>query len=148
MEKVSPFSIIWGGKFVFKTKTMRGATVPKPFNLSRGTKRKPEETSTFVPMAQLIQQFQNRTPERYHLRSRKDQDKGTCLCFSCPPRPWKTCDANGAYAGSSGPSPVKGDQLKLTHPVTPHLVTKQRSRPPTTKSQAELEAEELDRLKT
>lgn len=50
--------------------------MPKPFNLSRGTKRKTEDTSTFVPMAQLIQQFQNRTPERYHLRSRKDQDRG------------------------------------------------------------------------
>lgn len=121
--------------------------MPKPFNLSRGTKRKAEETSTFVPMAQLIQQFQNRTPERYHLRSRKDQDKGSRLCVSCPPRPWKTRDANTASAGLPGPSPVKGDQPKLTHPMTPHLVTKQRSRPPTAKSQAELEAEELNRLK-
>ncbi|XP_011619069.1 targeting protein for Xklp2 [Takifugu rubripes] len=103
------------------TKTTRGATVPKPFNLSRGTKRKVDETSTYVPMAQLIEQFERRTPERYHLRSRKNQDKG--------------------------PSPVKGDHLKLTQPHTPHLVTKQRSRPPTIKGQAELEAEELNRLK-
>lgn len=42
---------------------------------------------------------------------------------------------------------MKGEHPKLTHPVTPHLVTKQRSRPPTAKGQAELEAEELDRLK-
>lgn len=62
-----------------KTKTTRGATVPKPFNLSRGTKRKVEETSTYVPMAQLIEQFERRTPERYHLRSRKNQDKGVCV---------------------------------------------------------------------
>lgn len=62
-----------------KTKAMRGATVPKPFNLSRGTKRKVEETSTYVPMAQLIEQFERRTPERYHLRSRKNQDKGMCV---------------------------------------------------------------------
>lgn len=43
--------------------------------------------------------------------------------------------------------PVKGDHLKLTQPHTPHLETKQRSRPPTIKGQAELEAEELNRLK-
>lgn len=41
---------------------------------------------------------------------------------------------------------MKGEHLKLTHPVTPHLVTRQRSRPPTARGQAELEAEELDRL--
>lgn len=71
------FNNLWGKNF--KTKTMRGATVPKPFNLSRGTKRKVEETSAYVPMAQLIEQFQRRTPERYHLRSRKTQDKGMCF---------------------------------------------------------------------
>lgn len=38
-------------------------------------------------------------------------------------------------------------ELRLTHPVTPQLVTRQRSRPTTTKGQAELEAEELRRLK-
>lgn len=121
--------------------------MPKPFNLSRGTKRRVEETSTFVPMAQLIQQFQKRTPTRYHLRSRKDQDKGTCLCVPASARLQTMCDANASYCRLSGPSPVKGEHLKLTHPVTPHLVTKQRSRPPTTKGQAELEAEELSRLR-
>lgn len=59
--------------------------MPKPFKLSRATKRKVEETSTFVPMAQLIQQFQNRTPERYHLRSRKEQDKGRSVHVASSP---------------------------------------------------------------
>lgn len=53
--------------------------MPKPFNLSRSTRTRTGETSTFVPMAQLIEQFQKRTPERYHLRSRKEQVKGTLL---------------------------------------------------------------------
>lgn len=51
-----------------------------------------------------------------------------------------------AYNRLAGPSPVKGDHLKLTQPHTPHLMTKQRSRPPTVKSSADLEAEEVDRL--
>lgn len=51
--------------------------MPKPFNLSSGTKRKMEETSTYVPMAQMIEQFERRTPQRYHLRSR-NRDKGVC----------------------------------------------------------------------
>ncbi|XP_041802048.1 targeting protein for Xklp2 isoform X2 [Chelmon rostratus] len=101
-------------------KAVKGATVPKPFNLSRGNKRKVEEPSPYVPMAQQIQQFQKRTPDRYHLRSRRSQERG--------------------------PSPVKGDHLKLTQPHTPHLITQQRSRPPTVKSSADLEAEEVEKL--
>ncbi|XP_040007724.1 targeting protein for Xklp2 isoform X2 [Xiphias gladius] len=101
-------------------KAKKGATVPKPFNLSTGNKRKMEGLDPYVPMAQQIEQFQKRTPDRYHLRSRQSQDRG--------------------------PSPVKGDHLKLTQPHTPHLITRQRSRPPTVKSSADLEAEEVDRL--
>uniref|UniRef100_A0A8C4HVL0 TPX2 microtubule nucleation factor n=1 Tax=Dicentrarchus labrax TaxID=13489 RepID=A0A8C4HVL0_DICLA len=101
-------------------KAMKGATVPKPFNLSTGNKRKVEEQSSYVPMAQQIEQFEKRTPDRYHLRSRKCQERG--------------------------PSPVKGDHLKLTQPHTPHLMTLKRSRPPTVKSSADLEAEEVDKL--
>lgn len=41
---------------------------------------------------------------------------------------------------------MKGNQSKLTQPHTPHLMTKQRSRPPTVKSSAELEAEEVEKL--
>ncbi|KAM3618759.1 uncharacterized protein V6R79_024501 [Siganus canaliculatus] len=101
-------------------RALKGATVPKPFNLSTGNKRKAEaQHSAYVSMAQQIEQFQRRTPERYHLRSRKHQERG--------------------------PSPVKGDHLKLTQPHTPHLMTKERSRPPTVKSSAELEAEEVDK---
>uniref|UniRef100_A0A3Q3X5K1 Uncharacterized protein n=1 Tax=Mola mola TaxID=94237 RepID=A0A3Q3X5K1_MOLML len=101
-------------------KAIRGTTVPKPFNLSIGNKRKMEDLSAYVPMAQQIEQFQKRTPDRYHLRSRSRQERG--------------------------PSPVKGEHLKLTQPHTPHLITKQRSRPPTVKSSADLEAEEVDKL--
>ncbi|XP_034447304.1 targeting protein for Xklp2-like isoform X3 [Hippoglossus hippoglossus] len=101
-------------------KAMKGATIPKPFNLSRGNKRKVEGSGAYVPMAQQIEQYQKRTPDRYHLRSRQSQERG--------------------------PHPVKGDQLKLTQPHTPHLMTRQRSRPTTVKSSAELEAEEVDQL--
>ncbi|XP_026187930.1 targeting protein for Xklp2 isoform X2 [Mastacembelus armatus] len=102
-------------------KAMKGATVPKPFNLSATNKRKRDEPEAYVPMAQRIEQFQKRTPERYHLRSRKCQERG--------------------------PSPVKVDHLKLTQPHTPHLMTRQRNRPPAVKSSADLEAEEVDKLK-
>ncbi|KAG8002948.1 Targeting protein for Xklp2-B [Nibea albiflora] len=73
-------------------KALKGATVPKPFNL---------------------------------INKQQEKDGGaSCLC----------------------PSPVKGDRLKLTQAHTPHLMTNHRSRPPTVKSSAELEAEEVDRL--
>ncbi|XP_076874799.1 targeting protein for Xklp2-like isoform X1 [Brachyhypopomus gauderio] len=98
----------------------KGTTVPKPFNLSTATKRRQEKTDTYVPMAQQIEQFEKRTPRRYHLRSRHRQEKG--------------------------PSPVKGEKLKLTHPHTPQLLTRQRSRPVVVKSAAEIEAEELEKM--
>ncbi|XP_042368584.1 targeting protein for Xklp2-like [Plectropomus leopardus] len=100
-------------------KAIKGATVPKPFNLSTGNK-KGGETAAYVPMAQQIEQFQKRTPDRFHLHSRRSRERG--------------------------PSPTKGDHLKLTQPHTPHLMTRQRSRPTTVKSSAELEAEELEKL--
>ncbi|XP_010795046.1 LOW QUALITY PROTEIN: targeting protein for Xklp2 [Notothenia coriiceps] len=93
-------------------KALKGATVPKPFNLSTGNKKKAEGPRADVPMGQ---QFQNRTPDRYHPRSRKRINKG--------------------------PSGVKGDKLKLTQPHTPHLMTRRRNRPSVTKSSAELEEE-------
>ncbi|XP_034731719.1 targeting protein for Xklp2 [Etheostoma cragini] len=101
-------------------KGLRGATVPKPFNLSTGTKREAEDPAAYVPMAQQIERYLKQTPERYHLRSRKSRD--------------------------GGPSAVKGDKLKLTQPHTPQLMTRQRSRPTTVKSSAELEEEEAERL--
>uniref|UniRef100_A0A3P8T9I6 TPX2 microtubule nucleation factor n=1 Tax=Amphiprion percula TaxID=161767 RepID=A0A3P8T9I6_AMPPE len=100
-------------------KARKGATVPKPFNLSTGNKRKVGESDVYVPMAQQLEQFQKRTPTRYHLRSRRSQERG-------PPR--------------------EKSNLKLTQPHPPHLVTQQRSRPPTVKSSAELEAEEVEKL--
>ncbi|XP_005943517.1 targeting protein for Xklp2 isoform X1 [Haplochromis burtoni] len=101
-------------------KARKGATVPKPFNLSTGNKRKAEEASAYVPMAQQIEQFQKRTPTRYHMHSRRSQERG--------------------------PATAKGNHLKLTQPHSPHLMTRQRSRPPTVKCSAELEAEEAEKL--
>ncbi|KAJ8412323.1 hypothetical protein AAFF_G00145900 [Aldrovandia affinis] len=102
-------------------KVVRGATIPKPFNLSVATKRKHEESEAYVPMAQQIQQFQQRTPARYHLRSRQREERG--------------------------PSPMKNDKLKITHPLTPQLMKRPKSRPVMVKSSEEVEAEELEKIR-
>ncbi|XP_072487734.1 targeting protein for Xklp2 isoform X2 [Notamacropus eugenii] len=98
----------------------KGPTIAKPFNLSKGKKRPFEETtSTYVPLAQQIEAFHKRTPSRYHLRSKKDDE---------------------------GLLPSKPSVLKITNPQTPVFKTKQRTRPITCKSTAELEAEELEKI--
>ncbi|KAG2463541.1 TPX2B protein, partial [Polypterus senegalus] len=98
----------------------KGCTIPKPFNLSCSSKRKLEENE-FVPMAQQIEAFQKRTPMRFHGRSKQKNDEG--------------------------PSPVKTTKLKMTDPKTPKLLAKRRNRPVTCKSTAEVEAEELEKIK-
>ncbi|KAM7411011.1 hypothetical protein PAMA_021136 [Pampus argenteus] len=104
-----------------RAKALKGATVPNPFNLSTGNnKRELEGATPYVPMAQAIEQFQKRTPDRYHLPSRRNLEKGPC--------------------------PVRGDHLKLTQPHSPHLMTRLRSRPPAAKSSDDQEAEEVDKL--
>ncbi|XP_014311919.1 targeting protein for Xklp2 [Myotis lucifugus] len=99
----------------------KGCTIIKPFNLSQGKKRKFDETaSTYVPIAQQVEAFYKGTPNRYHLRSKKDDI--TLL-------------------------PTKSTVAKIvTEPQTPVLQTKQRTRPVTCKSAADLEAEELEKL--
>ncbi|XP_069809200.1 targeting protein for Xklp2 isoform X2 [Dendropsophus ebraccatus] len=98
-----------------------GRTVPKPFNLSQGNKRKLEETTgDYVSTAEQVLAFCKKTPQRFHLRSWQKE--------------------------MEGPSPVKAVKLKCTHPKTPLLQTKQRQRPVTCKSSAEIEAEELEKL--
>ncbi|NXR54829.1 TPX2B protein, partial [Hippolais icterina] len=98
----------------------KGPTVPKPFNLSQGNKRKLEEATTeYVSFAEQVEAFQKRTPPRYHLRSRKSEE------------------------GSASKKPVKA---RLTHPKTPVLRTKQRLRPVSCKTAAELEAEEIEKI--
>ncbi|NWI28744.1 TPX2B protein, partial [Sula dactylatra] len=98
----------------------KGPTIPKPFNLSQGKKRKLEETtSEYVSLAEQVEAFQKRTPSRYHLRSRKSDE---------------------------GPVPGKLMKARLTHPKTPVLLTKQRFRPVTCKTTAELEAEEIEKI--
>ncbi|NXT45061.1 TPX2B protein, partial [Pelecanoides urinatrix] len=97
----------------------KGPTIPKPFNLSQGNKRKLEETtSEYVSLAEQVEAFQKRTPSRYHLRSRKSDE---------------------------GPVPGKLVKARLTNPKTPVLLTKQRFRPVTCKTTAELEAEEMEK---
>ncbi|NWW05632.1 TPX2B protein, partial [Oreocharis arfaki] len=98
----------------------KGPTVPKPFNLSQGNKRKLEEATTeYVSFAEQVEAFQKRTPPRYHLRSRKSEE------------------------GSGSGKPVKA---RVTHPKTPVLRTKHRLRPITCKTAAELEAEEIEKI--
>ncbi|KAM6248332.1 targeting protein for Xklp2 isoform 1-T5 [Porphyrio hochstetteri] len=98
----------------------KGPTVPKPFNLSQGNKRKLEETtSEYVSLAEQVEAFQKRTPSRYHLRSRKSD---------------------------GGPVPGRLLKARLTNPKTPVLLTKQRFRPVTCKTTAELEAEEIEKI--
>ncbi|NXL85647.1 TPX2B protein, partial [Alectura lathami] len=101
-------------------RALKGPTVPKPFNLSQGNKRKHEDTpSEYVPLAQQVEAFQKRTPSRYHLRSRKSDE---------------------------GPAPGKPVKARLTNPKTPVLQTKHRFRPVACKSTAELEAEEIEKI--
>ncbi|XP_009948790.1 PREDICTED: targeting protein for Xklp2 [Leptosomus discolor] len=98
----------------------KGPTIPKPFNLSQGNKRKLEEsTSEYVSLAEQVEAFQKRTPSRYHLRSRKSDE---------------------------GPVPRKVVKARLTHPKTPVLLTKQRFRAATCKTAAELEEEEVQKI--
>ncbi|XP_015737356.1 targeting protein for Xklp2 isoform X2 [Coturnix japonica] len=98
----------------------KGPTVPKPFNLSTGSKRKLEDTSSeYVSLAEQVEAFQKRTPSRYHLRSRKSEE---------------------------GPAPAKPVKARLTNPKTPVLQTKHRYRPVACKSAAELEAEEIEKI--
>ncbi|XP_074067941.1 targeting protein for Xklp2 isoform X2 [Macrotis lagotis] len=98
----------------------KGPTIAKPFNLSHGKKRPFEETtSTYVPLAQQVEAFHKRTPTRYHLRSKKDDE---------------------------GLLPSKPSVLKITNPQTLVFKTNQRTRPITCKSTAELEAEELEKI--
>lgn len=57
-------------------KPLKRATVPKPFNLSTSRKRKGDEPASYVPMAQQVEQFHRRTPERFHQPSRQTHERG------------------------------------------------------------------------
>lgn len=97
----------------------RGCTIIKPFNLSKGKKRTFDEAaSTYVPIAQQVEAFHKRTPNRYHLRNKKDESL----------------------------LPSKSVNKIARDPQTPILQTKYRTRAVTCKSTAEQEAEELEKL--
>lgn len=97
----------------------KGCTVVKPFNLSKGKKRTFDETaSTYVPIAQQVEAFHKRTPNRYHLRNKKEENL----------------------------LPSRTETKISRDPKTPILQTKYRARLVTCKSTAEQEAEELEKL--
>ncbi|XP_041526360.1 targeting protein for Xklp2 isoform X2 [Microtus oregoni] len=97
----------------------KGCTIVKPFNLSKGKKRTFDEAvSTYVPIAQQVEAFHKRTPSRYHLRNKKDEN----------------------LLPSRSVTKISRD------PQTPILQTKYRARVVTCKSTAEQEAEELEKL--
>lgn len=99
----------------------KGCTIIKPFNLTHGKKRKFDEiASTYVPLAQQVEAFHKRTPNRYHLRSKKED------IVLLPSKP--------AVAKIS------------RDPQTPVLKTKYRVRPVSYKSAVDQEAEELEKL--
>ncbi|XP_005384948.1 PREDICTED: targeting protein for Xklp2 isoform X2 [Chinchilla lanigera] len=104
---------------------VKGCTVIKPFNLSQGKKRTFEEAasasaSAYVPLAQQVEAFHKQTPNRYHLRSKKEDTSLVASRFSVT--------------------------KMSTKPRTPVLQTRHRARPVTCKSTAEQEAEELEKL--
>lgn len=71
MQKLLPHLL-----FSSQARGTRGCTIVKPFNLSKGKKRTFDEAaSTYVPIAQQVEAFHKRTPNRYHLRSKKDESK-------------------------------------------------------------------------
>lgn len=97
----------------------KGCTIVKPFNLSKGKKRTFDEAaSTYVPIAQQVEAFHKRTPNRYHLRNKKDESL----------------------------LPSKSVNKIAQDPKTPILHTKYRARGVACKSAAEQEAEELEKM--
>uniref|UniRef100_A0A2K5QBK9 TPX2 microtubule nucleation factor n=1 Tax=Cebus imitator TaxID=2715852 RepID=A0A2K5QBK9_CEBIM len=121
----------------------KGCTIVKPFNLSQGKKRTFDETvSTYVPLAQQVEDFHKRTPNRYHLRSKKDETSkfGSCSVTQDGVQ-WH--DHGSLQHLTPG---LNNWDSRCIDPQTPVLLTKQRARPVTCKSTAELEAEELEKL--
>ncbi|XP_071491574.1 targeting protein for Xklp2 homolog [Diadema antillarum] len=104
----------------------RGPTVPKPFKLTENRKRKLDnaeaagvKSSPYVSMATRINQFQTKTPQRYHTRRSGEQQKDTSLRQEAVQKP------------------------KLTCPKTPNLESRTRKRPITVQSAVEKEEQEV-----
>lgn len=86
----------FGEQLSLQARVSKGCTIIKPFNLSQGRKRTFDETtSTYVPLAQQVEAFHKRTPNRYHLRSKKDDRKFHTNIIAGWSLPWDSvCYAN------------------------------------------------------
>eukprot|EP00057_Strongylocentrotus_purpuratus_P035267 XP_798362.1 PREDICTED: targeting protein for Xklp2 homolog [Strongylocentrotus purpuratus] len=110
-------------------KVPHGPTVPKPFKLTDNRKRKLGEggegskNSPYCSMATRIQQFHNKTPQRFHTR-RSGDHRDNSMHKEEVPKP------------------------RLTHPKTPNLECRNRKRVITVQSTAEREEQELQEMQS
>ena len=117
----------------------RKMTEARPFNF-RLNSRFPKESTTegeenkkgYVSMAEYIFKFQAGTPERFRSLPRK---KLRSVCA--------TVEETSQSSASSGQAALGG----VTMPFTPKLLAKTRARPTLAKSSAELEEEEMAKIK-
>ncbi|EHB11710.1 Targeting protein for Xklp2, partial [Heterocephalus glaber] len=133
----------------------KGCTIIKPFNLSQGRKRTFDEAaSAYVSLAQQVEAFHKRTPNRYHLRSKKEDISKFPTISSMTgafSRIFNTgvmvlCIDDGRVRGMCLLSSKSSVTKISTEPQTPVLQTRFRARPVTCKSTVEQEAEELEKL--
>lgn len=103
----------------------RGVTIAKPFKFMLDERlhkdSKAVANETIIPTAEAVEKYQKQTPLRFH----SNPSRNTTL-------------ANSAATTRTN---------ELTVPKTPCLLTKNRSRPTTVMSTAEVEEEEIARLK-
>lgn len=108
-----------------RTQTSNKHTVLTWYNHRRSLqKNKISTNKKYVSLAEAVSRFQNETPERFHTRSNK---------------------ANGSM--SLNMSKLTQNRLKPTIPISPALVSKNRTRPVTALSREEREKLEMEEMK-
>lgn len=108
-------------------KKQRGPTVTKPFHFSESHHRQNGGAAAapkYKPMAQAINLFHSKTPDRFRTKATKDANKGPCPMKAVHSKPALTC------------------------PKTPALETRSRKRPVTAISQAEKDDMEYKEMKS